>query len=162
MDTDHVGNRATQISAARSRQAFGAVLAQTGNQFAAQLAARLSIDGVENRFVKHVQARIVGKGAFQGSRDLVRRPLALAQKLTHDFPENRVGGELLHRPSGLPPSVAGHFGDTRAAQSVGLRVACKLPAHGRRRAVELAGDRLHDQAFVSPEIDRIRSSGCSC
>jgi len=54
MDADHVGNRATPISAARSRQAFVAVLAQTGNQFATQLTARLSIDGVVNRFVRPV------------------------------------------------------------------------------------------------------------
>ncbi len=52
MDADHVGYRAAPVHAALARHACVATVAQAGDELAAQLTARLCIDGRVDLLVK--------------------------------------------------------------------------------------------------------------
>lgn len=81
----------------------------------AQFAVRLGIDGVVNRFVGHVQARIVREHALQGSRDLLMRLLIFAQELEHDASRHRIRREFWRGASRLSSGVrdaCGHADST--------------------------------------------------
>jgi hypothetical protein len=113
VDADHVGNLPAPIRAAAARHARAAALAKTGDELAAQLASRLSVDGRVDRLVRDVVFGLVGVHALERSGNLLRRPLP-AQQGQHDAPGDAAHFELGRRLDGRASrALQPHAGPSR-------------------------------------------------
>ena len=153
MNADHLGDLAAPIHAARARSARGLALAQADDQLLTQLADRQGIDRVIDRLATDVGISEIGYvHTAQLAGNLLGRQ-TLTQHVGHQFEALATRQQLSHRSTNLAAGLhllLGHAGRVAAA---GLSIAAQLPADGRRRSGDQAGNPAQAQALGMTDLN---------
>lgn len=147
MDADHIGNLAAPIHTPRARSARCLALAQTDDQFLAQLTDRQGIDRVIDRLATDVgitQAGYVHVAQLAGN--LLGRQ-TLSQHMNHQVEALSSGQQLARRPTDLATSLHPLLGHAGRVLTTGITVAAQLTADGRGGSVDQAGNPAQAEAL---------------
>jgi hypothetical protein len=140
MNTDHLGDLATAIRAARERPARSLALAQANNQLLAQLADWQGIDRVIDRLAADVGISEIGHvHAAQLAGNLLGRK-TLTQHMGHQLEVLATRQQLSRRSTNLATGLhllLGHAGRVATAY---LSIAAQLPDDIRRSSGQSCAD----------------------
>ena len=153
MDAHHLGDLAAPVLARTARAARAAGLAQAGDELRAQLAARVGVDGVVQRLVGELQARLVRVHALECVGNLGWRP-APQQHVRHHRSQRAMGIELARRTGLLATPPALRVRGLGAVGLIGQSIAPKLAADGAGAAPQAGGNAAQAQPLESKRRNR--------
>lgn len=119
------------------------------NQFAAQLALGVGVDGGVDRLVRHVALALAGKHPLERTCDLLGRPLPMQQR-GHHRPVDAAAAQLAGRPRLRLTLFMPGLRLLAAAARLSISVAPEFPADCRCRPAQLPPD-LPDTAALQPQ-----------
>jgi hypothetical protein len=159
VDADHVGNLATAIGAAIARQARAVSMTQAGDEFTAQFAPGMGIDGGIDGFVRHLELALMRKDPLESSRYLLRRPLP-AEHRTHHASSTHTSPMQLAVAAGIAPArdrTQLRMVGTIALPSTGVAAISRAMVDGARSKVWAMARTLKPRCLMVAMA--IRSSG---
>jgi PAS domain-containing protein len=121
---------------------------QAGDEFAAQFAHGMGIDGGIDRFVRHLELALVREDPLAGSRYLLRRPLP-AQHSAHYAPAHALRLQLAAAPCMASAGCSAPLRVVRTGVLPSTGVAGQLASNSGRRSFQCAGNRSHTAAPLS-------------
>ena len=153
MNADHLRNLAAPIHAARARSARRLALTQADDQLLAQLTDRQGIDRVIDRLTTDVGVFQAGDvHAAQLAGNLLGRQ-TLTQHMGHQLEALATRQQFSHRSTNLTAGLYLLLSDTGRVTTTGISVAAQLPADGRRRSVDQAGNLAQAKALGMTDLN---------